>query len=104
RARSIGRTPPIILLHAAPLARLDRPLDRGGRAVRRPRARPRRLTPCMAASAGRDDPIAEVARDRILEDELVATVRQDLALDDHLPGVSLWGARDAWRRTRPPLE
>ena len=39
-------------------------------------------------SSLRDDPVAEVARRRVLEDQLVAAVGQDLALDDDLALVA----------------
>ena len=67
-------------------------------------AAPRRRSVAGADLAAGDDPVREVARGRVLEDQLVAAVGQDLALDDDLAVEHLRRRRDPRRRAAAPVE
>ena len=83
--------------------------SRGGSTPASPPASPSRCerfgrdSPNVRQPAG-DDPIGEVTRDRVLEDQLRPPVRQQLSLDDRLAFVRFGRLRDPRRRSPAPFE
>ena len=58
----------------------------------------------LSAICNRHDPIREIARGGVLEDQLVTAIGEDLALDDDLAFVGLGGRGDARGRAAAPLQ
>ncbi len=106
RCRRSCRPAPASSRRVTPTVRLrpSRPRRRGRRDAadvhrhRQLRLHRGRVPRC--ASGARDDPVREVARGLVLEDQLVAPVGQDLALDDDEPLVPLGRRRDPAASTR----